>query len=127
MARRMFVYRAQGPAEAMPRRCNRDFGRSPKGPGAFVYRNAPPPQGPCLDQTRFFTFLQSDPLERARQTPARDSKLRLRATWTRKAPSAWPGGGRRLPHPASPLRLLVCNLAFGAAMGAFYRHRNERG
>src|SRR5688500_5354160 len=53
----------------------------------------------------------------SQQTLTHGSKLRVRVTWARKTVPAWPDPNRRSNHPASPHRLLVCNLAFGAAMG----------
>jgi len=84
-------------------------------PGRF--RNAPPPQSPCLDRTTLFALLQSDPVGPTQQSPARGSKLRRRLTWVRRTFPAWPGARRHVPHPASLPQLLVCNLARGAAMG----------
>ncbi len=113
------------PAGARLRRRDQGFGRSPGGSGRL--RNAPPPQGPCLDRTTLFALLQSDPVGPAQQSPARGSKLRRRLTWVRRTFPAWPGARRHVPHPASLPQLLVCNLACGAAMGSIYSLCRGRG
>ena len=95
--------------------------------GSGRFRNAPPPQGPCFDQTTLFALLQSDPFERTQQSSARGSKLRRQATWTCRTFPAWPGARRHVPHPASLPQLLVCNLACGAAMGSVYSLCKGRG
>ena len=85
--------------------------------GAFVYRNAPPPQRALRDQTALFTLLQSHAGDRTRGTRGHGSKLRLRVTWARKTSRL--GLGRPTPpHPAPPPRPLVCNRRFGGGDAA---------
>jgi hypothetical protein len=92
--------------KATPRRNSWDFGRSPEGPGAFS--ECPTAAGSCLGQAAFSTLPQPNPLDDQRQTLVHGSKLRLRVTCARKAPSAWPGQGR--PPPTQP-RCTNCSFA----------------